>query len=99
MALVVTHQTKDAFALRFWTTLRNAYESNTPEARHTYHKMVWRLWSWVTDGDLTTAQVRNSYNSTFGTALNSTQWNALMTSKFVPIKDAYLNWLSTAGPV
>ena len=87
MALNLQHQTPEQFALRFWERLRAAFESGDKER---YHRMVWWLWQRIQDGDLTSAQARLSYNAAFDKALTVTQWNTLVTNRFIPIKDRYL---------
>jgi len=92
MAITLNHQTAAEFAARFWTRLRTAYR-NGDKLR--YHYMVWRIWKWVQDGDLTNEQVRLSFNDFFGTNYASgSQWNNFVTTRFVPIKDRYLAMLA-----
>lgn len=87
MALTLNHQTAAEFAARFWRTLKRAYEDGD---KRRYGYLVWWIWARVQAGDLTNDQVRLSFNAAFGKSLNTTQWNTLVTTKFVPIKDAYL---------
>jgi hypothetical protein len=87
MALVLNHQTPAEFAARFWTRASAAYQSGD---KFVYHRMIWWLWTKIQAGDLTSNDVRLSYNAHFGKSLNTTQWNNLVTTKFVPIKDRYL---------
>ena len=91
MALVLNHQTAAQFAARFWRNLEAAYRADD---RLKYHKMVWWIWTRIQAGDLTSNDVRLSYNSHFGKSLNTTQWNSLVSTRFVPIKDRYLAWLA-----
>lgn len=91
MALNLQHQTAAQFAARYWATLRAAYEADD---RLKYHKMVWWIWARIQAGDLTSDQVRLSYNAYFGKSLSVAQWNTLVTTRFIPIKDRYLAWLS-----
>ena len=88
MALPLNHQNAAQFAERFWTRLRDAYRRGD---KLRYHYMVWRIWAWIQSGDLTSEQVRVSFNSFFGTSYNAgSQWNNFVTTRFVPIKDRYL---------
>ena len=91
MALNLNHQTTAQFAARFWAALKAAYDSGD---KYRYHFMVWWIWSKIQAGDLTSDQVRQSYNAYFGKSLTTQQWNTLVTSRFVPIKDRYLAWLA-----
>ena len=43
---------------------------------------------------MTSTQARNAYNTAFGTSLNATQWNTLVSTRFVPIKDRYIAFLA-----
>lgn len=87
MALNLQHQTVEQFAARFWKRLSTAFMD---EDQLTYHRMIWWLWAKIQAGDLTSDQVRLSYNAYFNKALTTPQWNALVTSRFIPIKDRYL---------
>lgn len=91
MALNLRHQTAGQFAARFWGRLQDAYRRGD---KLTYHYMVWWIWSRIQAGDLTSDQVRLSFNAAYGRALNTTQWNSLVTSRFVPMKDRYLALLA-----
>ena len=92
MALVLRHQTAAQFAARFWARVREAYQNDRPE----FERLVWRIWRWVQDGDLTNDQVRLSFNAAFGRSLTLAQWNSFVTSRLVPIKDRYLARLAEA---
>ena len=91
MGLPLSHLTAEQFAARFWAALKQAYDSGD---KFRYHYMVWWIWSKIQSGDLTSDQVRLSYNNYFGKSLTTQQWNTLVTSRFVPIKDRYLAWLA-----
>ena len=91
MALNLQHQTAAEFAARFWKTVRAAYAAGD---KLTYHKLIWWVWTKIQAGDLTSDQVRLSYNAAFGKSLNATQWNNLVTTRFVPMKDRYLAFLA-----
>lgn len=91
MALNLRHQTAAQFAARFWARLRSAYQLGD---QLTYHRMVWWVWARIQAGDLTSDQVRLSFNSAFGRSLNTAQWNNLVTTRFIPIKDRYLALLA-----
>lgn len=91
MALNLAHQTAAEFAARYWKNLKAAYDSGD---KFKYHYMVWWIWSRIQAGDLTSDQVRLSYNAYFGKSLSVAQWNTLVTNRFVPIKDRYLALLA-----
>ena len=91
MALNLQHQTPAQFAARYWAALKTAYDAGD-KAR--YHYLVWWVWAKIQAGDLTSDQVRLSYNAYFGKSLNTTQWNTLVTTRFVPIKDRYLAYVA-----
>lgn len=59
--------------------------------------MVWWIWTRIQAGDLTSDQVRLSFNAAFGRNLNTTQWNNLVTTRFAPMKDRYLALLAEAA--
>ena len=87
MAINLHHQTAAQFAARFWRRVQSAYQSND---KLTYHRLIWWVWTRIQAGDLTSDQVRLSYNAAFNKSLNTTQWNSLVTTRFVPMKDRYL---------
>jgi hypothetical protein len=91
MAIDLKHQTASEFAARFWAKLKAAYQAGD---KLTYHRMIFWIWSKVQSGDLTNDQVRLSFNAAYGRSLNTTQWNTLVTTRLVPIKDRYLAWLA-----
>jgi hypothetical protein len=91
MALDLKHQTAAQFAARFWAKLKAAYQAGD---KYTYHRMVWWIWARVQANDLTNDQVRQSFNAAYGRSLNTTQWNNLVQSRFIPIKDRYLAMLA-----
>lgn len=91
MALNLQHQTAAGFAARFWTRLRRALNDGD---KLTYHRMIWWIWSKVQNGDLTNDQVRVSFNNAYGRSLTLPQWNNLVTTRFIPIKDRYLALLA-----
>ena len=93
MALNLQHQTPAEFAARFWRKVQAAYQAGD---KLTYHRLIWWVWSRVQAGDLTNDQVRQSFNAAFGRSLNITQWNDLVTTRFVPIKDRYLALIAEA---
>lgn len=93
MALNLQHQTPAEFAARFWRKVQAAYQAGD---KLTYHRLIWWVWSRVQAGDLTNDQVRQSFNAAFGRSLNITQWNNLVTTRFVPIKDRYLVLIAEA---
>ena len=87
MALTLNHQTPAEFALRFWRSTRAAYDAGDQQ---TYHRRIWWLWTQIQAGDITSTQAREAYNAAFGTSLNVSQWNNLVTTRFVPIKDRWV---------
>lgn len=93
MALNLSHQTAAQFAARFWERLRSAYQRGD---KAEYHRLIWWVWNRIQIGDLTSDQVRVSFNNAYGRSLNTAQWNNLVTTRFVPIKDRYLAWLAEA---
>jgi hypothetical protein len=93
MALDLKHQTAAQFAARFWAKLRSAYQSGD---KLTYHRLVWWIWKQVQDGSLTNDQVRLSFNAAYDRSLTTAQWNTLVSTKLVPIKDRYLALLAEA---
>lgn len=86
MALVLQHQTKSEFALRFWARLDKAFTNGN---KILFSRMVWWIYQRISDGDFTSNEVRLSYNSYFGKSLNTTQWNNLVTTRFQPARDRY----------
>ena len=91
MALNLQHQTAAEFAARFWRKVQDTYEAGD---KLTYHRLIWWIWSRIQDGDLTSDQVRLSFNAAYDRSLNPSQWNALVTTRFIPIKDRYLAFLA-----
>ena len=91
MALLLREQTAQEFAAKFWKRFDSAFKSNQ---KLMYHYMVWWIWNQIQIGNLTSDQVRISYNNYFNKNLNNTQWNNLVTNTFIPIKDRYLAFLS-----
>ena len=94
MALTLNHQTASEFAARFWTRLQRAF--NTGD-KIQYSRMIWWLSNRITAGDLTSTQVRDSFNLHFGRSLNTTQWNSLVQSRFIPARDRYQAMLDEAA--
>ena len=93
MALNLRHQTAAEFAARFWQKVRTAYQAGN---KLEYHRLVWWVWQRIQDGDLTSDQVRISFNAAYGRSLNAAQWNNLVTNRLVPMKDRYLALLAEA---
>ena len=93
MALNLKHQTAVQFAARFWAKLKTAYQGGD---KLTYHKMIYWIWARIQAGDLTSDQVRQSFNAAYGRSLTTAQWNTFVTSRLVPIKDRYLAMLAEA---
>ena len=93
MALPLQHQTAAQFAARFWTRVsmaQAAAKAGDAQAAALRDKLVWRVWAWIQSGDLTSDQVRQSFNNHFGRSLNTAQWNSYVTSRLVPMKDRHL---------
>ncbi len=100
MALPLQHQTAAQFAARFWvrvTMAEGAARAGYLEAAARRDYLIWRIWRWIQDGDLTSDQVRQSFNSHFGRSLNTTQWNTLVTTRLIPMKDRHLAALAEAA--
>lgn len=93
MALVLQHQTAAEFAARFWSRLKAAYLANNKQV---YHYLVWWVWNQIQLGNLTSDQVRLSFNVAYGRSLTVAQWNTLVTTRFIPIKDRWLAMLAEA---
>lgn len=91
MALNLRHQTPAQFAARFWSRLDAAFRSGD---KLTYHRLIWWVWTRIQAGELTSNEVRLSFNAYFGRSLTSVEWSALVTTRFVPIKDRYLALLN-----
>ena len=86
MALSLTYQSEAQFADRFWSRLRDAYRSGDKFA---FSRLIWWLYGKVQSGDLTSNQVRLSFNAAYGRSLNSTQWNSFVSGTLAPIRDRY----------
>lgn len=86
MALTLRHQTAAQFAARFWAKLRVAYTAGDKIA---YSRMIWWLYGRVQAGDLTTNDVRLSFNNAYGRSLSLAQWNTFVTNTLKPIRDRY----------
>lgn len=86
MALNLVHQTEAQFADRFWATLRRKYEQGD---KIEFARMIWWLHGKVTSGDLTSNQVRLSFNAAYNRSLNTAQWNSFVTNTLTPIRDRY----------
>lgn len=100
MALPLQHQTAAQFAARFWvrvTAAEAAARAGSREAAARRDYLVWRIWRWIQDGDLTSDQVRLSFNAHFGRSLNTTQWNSFVTTRLIPMKDRHLALLAEAA--
>lgn len=94
MALALKHQTPAQFAARFWRRVIEEYQSGNT-ARYEY--MIWWIWRKVQDGDITINDARLAFNAAYGRSLNLSQWNNLITTRLVPIKDRYLARISEAS--
>ena len=87
MALTLQHQTAAEFAARFWARVRAAYNAGD---KYAFARLVWWAWNRIQTGDLTSDQVRLSFNAAYGRSLNTAQWNSFVTATLVPIKNRYL---------
>jgi len=87
VALTLKHQTAAEFAAKFWRQVRRSYVDGD---KLEFCRLVWWVWTKIQAGDLTSDQVRLSFNAAYGRSLNTTQWNAFVTSTLVPAKDRYL---------
>lgn len=94
MALDLKHQTAAQFAERFWARVKDAYQRGD---KVEFARLITWVWQRVTAGDLTNDQVRLSFNAAYGRSLNTTQWNTLVSTRLVPIKDRYLAMLAEDG--
>ncbi len=93
MALTLKHQTQAEFAARFWVRVTEAQtlaKAGSKGAAALRDFLVWRVWSWIQTGDLTSDQVRLSFNAHFGRSLTAGQWNTLVTTRLIPMKDRHL---------
>lgn len=86
MAINLRHQTEGEFAARFWTKLRAAHASGD---KLTFARLIWWLYGKVQSGDLTSNQVRLSFNAAYGRSLNTAQWNSFISGTLQPIRDRY----------
>jgi hypothetical protein len=93
VALNLRHQTAGQFAARFWRRVDAAQKSGD---KLTLHRLIWWVWLKIQAGEITSDQARLSYNTHFGKSLNSAQWTALVTARFVPIKDRYAALIAEA---
>ena len=91
MALLLKHQTQAEFAARFWSRLRDAFQRGD---KFEFSRLIWWIWNQIQLGNLTSDQVRLSFNAAYGRSLNTTQWNNLVTTRFIPAKDRYLAMLA-----
>lgn len=91
MALALNYQTAAQFADKFWLRVRKTYQRGDKQE---FARLIWWVWNHVQLGDLTTDQVRSSYNAAYGKSLNTSQWNNFVTNTLVPIKDRYLAMLN-----
>lgn len=94
MALNLKHQTAAQFAARFWTKLQTAFDRGN---KIEYSRLIWWLSNRIAAGDLTNAQVRDSFNVHFGRSLNAAQWTTLVNTRFIPARDRYQAMLDEAA--
>ncbi len=86
MALNLKEQTPAQFSTRFWRRVQAAQDSGN---KVEVSRLIWWLYNRIQTGDITSLQARTSYNTHFGRALTSTQWNTLMTTRFATMRDRY----------
>ena len=91
MALTLNHQTSAEFAARFWLRVKKTY---TRGDRLEFCRLVWWVWNQIQLGNLTSDQVRISFNAAYGRSLSTAQWNSFVTSTLIPAKDRWLAILS-----
>lgn len=105
MAITLIHQTPAQFAARFWAKMRAIYvlsslsglsKSAKSVYKTEYSKMIWWLYGKVQAGDLTTNDVRLSFNAAYGRALTVAQWSTFVTNTLKPIRDRYQAMLDEA---
>jgi len=92
MALNLQHQTTEQFAARFWARVRAAYNAGGNNLE--FCRLIWWVWNQIQIGNLTSAQVRLSFNAAYGRSLTVAQWNTLVTNKLIPAKDKWLGILA-----
>jgi len=86
MALNLRHQTAAQFAARFWARVQKARQDGDLIE---FGRLIWWLYNRVQAGDITSAEARISFNTAYGRNLNVTQWNNLVTTRLIPIRDRY----------
>ena len=91
MALTLNHQTQAEFAARFWARVQKTYKRGE---KLEFCRLVWWVWNQIQLGNLTSDQVRLSFNAAYGRSLNTAQWNSFVTSTLIPAKD---RWLAVSG--
>lgn len=80
------HQTAPQFAARFWARVQAAFDAGN---KLEYARLIWWVAQRIQAGQLTTDQVRLSYNAFYSKSLNATQWTTLVTTRFIPARDRY----------
>lgn len=99
MPLPLNHQTAEQFAARFWARVADVHQrarEGDSAAAAERDRLMWRIWRWIQDGDLTSNQVRLSFNAYFVRSLDATQWNAFVLSRLIPMKNRHLAALAEA---
>jgi len=105
MALPLVHTTEAQFAAGFWDRVQRAREqmdaapAGSAQRRRWAHRfgyLIWRLHGWVVAGEITSNQVRLSFNAAYGRSLNTAQWNSFVTNTLTPIRDRYQAMLDQA---
>lgn len=85
ISIILIHQTMGEFATRFWHRVSDAYVNN----KEMFSYLIWWLYNRVTAGNFTSNDVRLSYNAYYNKSLTITQWNNLVSTRIVPIRDRY----------
>lgn len=87
MALALNHQTPAEFQTRFWNKVKAAKKSGNAAE---YHRCIWWMWNQIQSGNMTHDQVRSGYNAAYDKSVNAGEWNALVLTRIVPMKDRHL---------
>lgn len=86
MPITLVHQTKAEFSARFWSRLKAAHLAGD---KVEYSRLIWWIYQRITAGDLTSNEVRLSFNAAYGRSLTVAQWSALASTRFAPARDRY----------
>ena len=86
MALPLVHNTEAQFAALYWARVRLRYQQGE---KFRFARLIWQLANWVQAGEITSNQVRLSFNAAYNRSLNTAQWNSFVTNTLLPIRDRY----------